>query len=738
MKPERNAPCPCGSGKTFEKCCLEWYESAKPKVAGKKAAPTAAECGQLEALFNAGRLAELESQARLLLEEYPESGFIWNLLGASLQMQGKDGLAALQNAAKFLPDDADVHSNLGNVLGDLGRLDEAEACYRRALQIDPHNANVLSNLGATLSDLGRPDEAEASYRRALQIKPGFAEAHSNLALLFNAQGNSIMALDSIKQSLKIKETLEAKNIFVTCVKRLHSACDDSEIRAYMVRALTEPWCRPDELARSGIDFVKLDPGIGAAVARAADAWPAQLPAQDLFGPNGLDTLASDRLLCTLLDSALICDIEMEHFLTMVRRTMLDAATGMIASDAGFGTALGFCCALARQCFVNEYVFSHTEDEIRKAGELRDSLAAALEASTQTPALWVAAVAAYFPLYAMPFAARLQDTRWPEAMTALLVQQVREPGEERQLRATIPRLTSIEDEVSLLVQNQYEENPYPRWTRAAPAGKASSIAGYLRRKFPLVAFKRYDKSGGIDILIAGCGTGQHSIQTARRFQGAQVLAVDLSLSSLSYAKRKTRELGLAAVEYAQADLLQLGSLERRFDIIESVGVLHHMADPWAGWRALLPLLRPDGFMMLGFYSEAARQNIVLIRNFIAARGYGSTADEIRRCRQDLMDLDKSAGSRTTTKSTDFFSISACRDLLFHVQEHRMTLPGIETFLKENNLAFIGFEIDADILRAYKLRFPDDRAATDLGTWHIFENENPGTFAGMYQFWVQKID
>ncbi len=203
IKPGKGDPCSCGSGKTFEKCCMEWYESAKPKVAGKKAAPTAAECNQLEALFSAGRLAELEGRARLLLEKYPESGFVWNLLGASLQMQGKDGLAALQNATKFLPNDADAHSNLGNVLGDLGRLDEAEACYRRALRIDPHNANVLSNLGITLGDLGRLDEAEACYRRALKIKPAIAEVHINLGKILGDSGRLAEAEACYRRALKI-------------------------------------------------------------------------------------------------------------------------------------------------------------------------------------------------------------------------------------------------------------------------------------------------------------------------------------------------------------------------------------------------------------------------------------------------------------------------------------------------------------------------------------------------------
>ena len=75
----------------------------------------------------------------------------------------------------------------------------------------------------------------------------------------------------------------------------------------------------------------------------------------------------------------------------------------------------------------------------------------------------------------------------------------------------------------------------------------------------------------------------------------MLAVDLSLSSLCYAKRKTRELGLTNITYAQADILRLGTLPRRFDVIESSGVLHHLADPLAGWRVLLSLLRPGGFM-----------------------------------------------------------------------------------------------------------------------------------------------
>ena len=130
------------------------------------------------------------------------------------------------------------------------------------------------------------------------------------------------------------------------------------------------------------------------------------------------------------------------------------------------------------------------------------------------------------------------------------------------------------------------------------------------------------------MVAGCGTGQHSIGTSARFKSSKVLAIDLSLSSLAYAKRKTKELGVENIEYMQADILDLGKLNRQFDIIESAGVLHHMNDPMAGWRVLTDCLRPGGLMKIGLYSELARQHIVEIRQEISSSGIGSSNEEMK--------------------------------------------------------------------------------------------------------------
>ena len=750
-------------------------------LAGRLGSPPTQELDRLFALCKQGQYSEAETLALSLTEHFPKEGYAWKILGDILWKQGKDALLALQTATKILPDDAEAHHMLGKIFQDIGQINAAVASYRIALKINPENYAVSNDLACSLRDIGQLDEAQAWFERACALNVDNAEAHNNLGKMMarlgclveaqacferacalnvdNAEAHNnlgtmlasqgqleeakacygralMLALNNASQSREIGRTQGAKVAFVNSVTHLIFGNSPASVRNTLVRSLSEPWCRPAELVSTACALVKLAPDVGECVARAAEAWPLWLPVGDLYGPSGIATVAADTLLCALLKSAPICDVDLEWFLTMARRDMLEVATEMTASTGEIDTDLGFYSALAHQCFINEYVFSCTNEEIQKANNIRDSLAAALKADIRAPSLWLVAVGAYFPLSQIPLACRLLDWQWPDEVAALLVQQIREPEEELQLRSTIPRLTEFEGEVSALVQNQYEENPYPRWIRMAYIKKPLTIDGVLRQRFPLSTFRPLSKDNCLDVLIAGCGTGQHPIQTACRFRGAKVLAIDLSMSSLCYAKRKTRELGLTSIEYAQADLLMLGSLGRSFDVIEALGVLHHLADPFAGWQVLLSLLRPGGVMMLGFYSEVARRDIVKVRAFIAEKGYAASASEIRQFRQDILLLAESSDFGMATKSADFFSISSCRDLLFHVQEHRMTLTSIDSFLRDNNLAFLGFEVKDDVLQTYMRRFPDDRAATNLNNWQIFENENPDIFFGMYQFWVQK--
>ena len=153
---------------------------------------------------------------------------------------------------------------------------------------------------------------------------------------------------------------------------------------------------------------------------------------------------------------------------------------------------------------------------------------------------------------------------------------------------------------------------------------------------------------------------------------------------------------------------------------------------AGWRILLTLLRPGGFMNVALYSKTGRQPVQSAREYVVQKGYGSTAEDIRRLRQELL----LTPLRATAQWNDFYTISECRDLLFHVQEHQTSIPEIQSFIEEHRLRFIGFHLQPEIAAAYRQRFPDDVSLTDLSSWSSFEVENPYTFASMYQFWVQK--
>ncbi len=165
---------------------------------------TRAVTDKLVALLVAGSYAEVESQAGTLIEQFPTSGIVWKILGTTLSIQGKDALDALQKAAEFLPDDAEVHNNLAIALHDDEQIERAIQSYRRSLELNPSFAGAHVNLGNALRDIGQLDDAIASYRRALQIKSDYAEAHSNLGNALRDIGQLDDAIASYRRALQIK------------------------------------------------------------------------------------------------------------------------------------------------------------------------------------------------------------------------------------------------------------------------------------------------------------------------------------------------------------------------------------------------------------------------------------------------------------------------------------------------------------------------------------------------------
>ena len=572
---------------------------------------------------------------------------------------------------------------------------------RAALKQSPSSAGAGNKAAQMLASArlyqqqNRLDEAARTYKRLLVLKPDDAESSNSLACVLQAQGKSAEA------SLHFARALELAPRLFEQFDRIYAT----------LLAILPPLAR----ATQGIERT----------------WPQHPSLDQLLDRSALAAIANDPLLLTILKSSPVRDVRLERTLTALRAALLAQAA---AEERGDDAALGLICALAQQCYINEYVFARMPEEdvlvdrlIAKLGNKSGKMTGEISHAQ------LAGLAMYLPLHDLPDAQAALGRAWPAPLDDVVAQQWREPMQERALRSTIPALTAIEDDVSLRVRQQYEENPYPRWVHAGGNVEAQTIDDYLRTAIPGAIFAPLGKVEGLDVLVAGCGTGSHPIELARKIIGSRVLAVDLSISSLAYAKRKTPASLAARLDYAQADILKLGAIDRNFDVVDASGVLHHMADPRAGLQTLLSLLRPGGLMHLGLYSETARRTVTAARKYIADQGYTTSGDDIRRARQDLLN----SNLRSVGNIGDFYSTSECRDLLFHVQEHQLTIPKIGLLLEEAGLNLVGFVFDPPRAAHIASLFAHaGKSLTDLVAWHDFEQHHPETFAAMYQFWVQK--
>ena len=154
--------------------------------------------------FDEGRFSEVENRARVLISEFPLSGSVWSILGASLQAQKKPALAALKRAVALLPEDALAHCNLGVALEQAGRLEEALASYRQSMLLYPGSPNTHCYLAHTLSKQGKAEEAIECYRAALALDGTHYQANHALYRMYKKSGRLVEAEELCRRTLGLK------------------------------------------------------------------------------------------------------------------------------------------------------------------------------------------------------------------------------------------------------------------------------------------------------------------------------------------------------------------------------------------------------------------------------------------------------------------------------------------------------------------------------------------------------
>ena len=644
-------------------------------------------------LYKKGKYLTVIEQAKLITKQYPEAYMTWNILGASALQMGilDQALQAFEKTTKIKPDFSNGYYNMGVALQNQRNLDVSIEAYNKAISLKPDYPEAYNNMGVALKDQGKLNEALAAFAPTITLKPDHIEAYNNIGIIL--------------KGIIFKEP--NPSLYNTLVSLFDQKASE----------------RPRDIAKSLTSLLKLDP-ILKNYLQSICKDQVKIPIQKV-----VTNLSELTLLLKLMSICPITDIEMEYLLTSIRASLLFEITHLTNTTE----LLKFQSALALQCFINEYIFNQSEQENRVIKDLENVVKLTINNNEQPNPQSILCLASYKPLNHYEWYDKLHVGN---EIVDVFTRQVVEPQQENDLKSELPFLNKINNKISLKVREQYELNPYPRWVKLAIPLKPEKFSKTIDDKKLNLFNNRIREVKAPEILIAGCGTGQQSIETAAQIRDSKVFAIDLSLSSLAYAKRKTKKLGVQNIEYMQADILELEKLNKNFDIIECGGVLHHMDDPFAGWQVLVNCLKPGGLMRIGLYSELARRHIVKLREEIRDAGIGSKDFEMKLFRLNMIEAEKTQ-YKDIQNFNDFYSLSEFRDLLFHVQEHRFTIPQIKGCLSDLGLKFCGFESE-NIISQFKLTNINKKDTYNLDKWHVFEEANPRAFVGMYEFWCQKIE
>lgn len=590
-------------------------------------------------------------------------------------------------------------------LAQVGEFEGAAAFFEQAIALDAGNLDLRYNLAVVEENLGHIGKAASLLIEVLQRKPAspFAAASqlSRLFTRYRVDDGAVLTAAGLSTALQTRDI---------ALQPL------TEAGLQWLSTQNADW-------RDGIRRIASGEMSELEVGRA------------ILGKLRHLDRAEHEMLCLCLREGIVKSIDSERLLTGVRTAiLLDSGRTLFDDRDHFNLAL----ALMVQGWNNDFAWAETSQETDALSALKIERTALLAADMPTTRAFLCA-ALYRPLEEIvspPLGVDDMRALKPKSFRETLSTQILERADRDAAAKSIPAVGALSDATSLKVARQYEASPYPRWNtvqRSAPG----ALQRYLGRLMPADCFAFMDKE--CDVLIAGCGTGQQALMSATAHgPKARLLAIDISRASLAYASVMAAREKITNVSFLQADILDAARLERRFDLIYCVGVLHHMADWRAGWRALLSCLKPSGLMNVGLYSATARRGLRDLRDDKDYPGAGCTDSAARIYRRSLLLRDDETPASYVKQSRDFYALNTFRDLVLHESEATVTIEEIAQFLDDEGLVFRGFALDVNVLQEFTTLFPAAAPAGTLADWAAFERLKPHTFDGMYYFWVERQD
>jgi len=189
---------------------------------------------------------------------------------------------------------------------------------------------------------------------------------------------------------------------------------------------------------------------------------------------------------------------------------------------------------------------------------------------------------------------------------------------------------------------------------------------------------------LDILVAGCGTFQ-AAKYALCHPKARVVGIDVSTTSLQHNESLKQKYNLTNLEMRQLPVENAGDLDHSFDHIVCTGVLHHLADPDTGLRALRSVLKPDGAMYLMVYAPYGRAGVYMLQEYCRRLGVGTSKQEIN----DLIAVLKLLPEHhpllaSQGGSREFPSADGLADALLNPRDRSYSVAQLFDFIERNDL------------------------------------------------------
>jgi SAM-dependent methyltransferase len=244
----------------------------------------------------------------------------------------------------------------------------------------------------------------------------------------------------------------------------------------------------------------------------------------------------------------------------------------------------------------------------------------------------------------------------------------------------------EGDVAAAVRDFYERYPYPPPIESLDDYRQRWSEPDRRRADFHLHWPDRPYTEARTVLVAGCGTSQ-AAKHAARSPAARVIGIDFSATSVHSTESLRSRHGLTNLEVHQLPIERVGELEATFDLIVCTGVLHHLADPDAGLRALRGVLAPGGAMHLMVYAPYGRAGIYMLQEFCRRLGLGATDGEIEDLIAALAELPAAHPlARLLREAPDFRKKAALADALLHPQDRAYSVTQFMDFIGHAGLGF----------------------------------------------------